>query len=161
MNDFIFAETNSSIQSYSTIHLTSGLTEQVIALSTTVADALEKMSVLKIYSAYNDVTGKYITLSPELSFCPVLIGRNESLVFLFRFVEILDEIIDYEDIQSRLPELSFKQISGAMAFLRKLAQFNIKDIDIDAFIDENDTVDRDLHSALSAPREANFVLNIP
>ena len=98
-----------------------------VAFSTTIADWGKKTVILKQYSACNDAIGNYIALRPNLSFCPALIGSGDRIVFLFQFVEILDGLIDYENIQSRLPGFSFKQIGGAIVFLRKLAQFNIND----------------------------------
>ncbi len=155
--------TDSASPYFVALRSSSELTQKAAAFSTTIANRWEKMAVLKQYSICNDVTGNHIALRPDLSFCPALIGQNERIVFLFQFIEILDELIDYENIQKLLPGFSFKQIGGAITFLRKLSQFNFNDIDIDAFIDSEDIADEELVSGLCSAlpcREANIVLNI-
>jgi hypothetical protein len=158
-----FIPTNSG-SIYLALRSSSNLTEQAVAFTTTIADWGEKMAVLKQYSACNDAIGNYISLRQDLAFCPALIGPDDRIVFLFQFVEMLDGLIDYENVQRLLPGFSFKQIGGAIAFLRKLAQFNLNGIDIDTFIDSEDTADVELINNLRSTlpiRETSLVLNIP
>jgi hypothetical protein len=90
---------------------------------------------LLLYRA-SKATGEYVKLLPRCNFCPVLIDENANLVGLYQFVEVLDGIVDYDKIKEELPSLSYAQINGSMMFLRKVAQFNINDIDIDELEDE-------------------------
>lgn len=140
----------------------SGLTTVVARHLATTADITSKLSVLGQYSRDNDATGGYIQFLPENSFCPTLAGREGKQVFLFRFVEVLDELIDYDKIREQLP-LSYRQIGRAISFLRKLSQFNCA-VDIDDLMDlaeaEDETFITTLRSALSS-QGANIVLNIP
>lgn len=133
-------------------------------LSVVATDWGQKMTILGQYSQYNEAVGAPIELLPEYSFCPVLTGQDRKPVFLFQFIEVLDGLIDYQEVKKQLPGLSFRQIGGAIAFLRKLTQFNFKGIDIDAFIDSEESIDQELQdnlrSALSV-REASIVLSIP
>ncbi len=80
-------------------------------------------------------TGDYVKLLPSCHFCPMLAGDDTGIVWLYQFVEALDGLIDYDRIREELP-LSYAQINGAFMFLRKVAQFNVKDIDIDKLEDE-------------------------
>ena len=65
------------------------------------------------------------------SFLPVLWGRGGKPIFLYQFIEEWEEATDYEELAKNLPELSSGQIASAFAFLRGLAQFNIRGIDLD------------------------------
>lgn len=81
-------------------------------------------------------TGNYVKLLPKYHFCPALISDDQSVLGLYQFVEVLDEITDYDKIKTELPSLSYAQINGALMFLRKIAQFNIDDADMDDLEDE-------------------------
>ncbi len=111
------------------------------------------MAVLWQYSRYNDAVGRPIQLLPQYSFCPALMQINERPLFLFQFVDVLDEVIDYEAVRERLPGLSFGQIGGAIAFIRKLSQFNLKGINIDDILESqeatNETLIDNLRAALT------------
>ena len=108
-------------------------------------------------------TGSYVQLSPDFYFCPVLKDNAGRVVPLYEFVEILDELIDYEDIKKELPTFSYTQINGAISFLRKISQFNTADIDIDTIIDEDLAQDQSFLDELRqgfADQESNYVLNL-
>jgi len=120
-------------------------------------------NVLDLLVRASEITGSYVELSPEFYFCPVLKDNTGRVVPLYEFVEILDELIDYEDIKEELPTFSFTQINGAISFLRKIAQFNTADIDIDAVIDEDLVQDPNFLNELRrgiADQESNHVLNL-
>jgi len=95
-----------------------------------------RTSVLSSFEAWNKATGGYIHLNPDLGFLPVLVGNDGQSVSLYEFVEALDGLIDYDELQGEFPNLSFAQINSAISFLRKMAQFNIRGIDLDALEDE-------------------------
>lgn len=81
-------------------------------------------------------SGGVVTIDPHYSSLPVVIGRDNSPVLLFRVVEQIDAHVDYSRIQDSFPNLSYGQIAGAIAFLRCVAQFNIRSVDIDKLEDE-------------------------
>lgn len=116
---------------------------------------------LLLYRA-SKATGDYVKLLPSCHFCPALMGDDGNIVGLYQFVEVLDGIVDYDRIREELPSLSYAQISGSLMFLRKVAQFNIKDIDIDELEDEqleNDAAFVDTLKQAIADREKTRVLN--
>lgn len=120
-------------------------------------------NVLDLLVKASEITGSYVELSPEFYFCPVLKDNVGRVVPLYEFVEILDELIDYEDIKKELPTFSFAQINGAISFLRKVAQFNTADIDIDTVMDEDLVQDHSFLDELRqglADQESNYVLNL-
>jgi hypothetical protein len=79
---------------------------------------------------------------PDFHHLPVLIGTDGQSVPLFYVLEVLDESLNYENVLEQLPTLSYVQIVGALAFLRKVVQANSSGIDFDAVEDyqlSNDT----------------------
>jgi hypothetical protein len=157
-------ESTSSASELVVIETHSGLTKGVVEHIATTYSWTRRMSVLQQYSQYNDMIGGHIQLLPAYSFCPVMIGQDDHPVFLFEFVDVLDELIDYANIKNRFTGLSFQQIGAAIAFLRKLAQFNLKGIDIDTSVDLEDATDEELINGLRSAlttQEANVVLNRP
>ncbi len=105
-------------------------------------DAINKVhklgDVLSTLVKVSEDTGSYVQMPVELKFLPVLIGRDKRPIPLYHFVEVLDEVVDYERIREEFPTLSYAHINGAISFLRRLSQFNIAEIDIDQFEDESD-----------------------
>lgn len=89
-------------------------------------------------------SGDYVKILPEMNCIPILIGNDERPVFLYHLVEALDEFIDYDRIEEEYPTLSYAQIVGAVSFLRKLAQTNTAEIDVDDLEDEFDSKDEAL-----------------
>lgn len=94
--------------------------------------------------------------------CINLIGADNRTLPLYHFVEVLDELVDYDSVIGELPYLSHAQVSGAISFLRKLAQVNPNNLDPDAFEDEGITGDPvfmdELRKAL-ADKETSRVLS--
>jgi hypothetical protein len=111
---------------------------------------------------FGEDTGNYVQLLPQYKFLPVLVDVNEQPIPLYHFVEVLDEVVDYSKLQQEFPTLSFAQIDGAIAFLRKIAQFNSAEIDLDEFEDRDDTQDQELLNELGralADQETSRVLH--
>ena len=106
-------------------------------------------TVLLLYKA-SKKSGGYVRMKPEYSYCPFLSGSNNEPVFLYQVVEVIDEVIDYDEIKEELPTLSIGQISGAIAFLRKVAQFNSDDVDLDELEDLELAQDTDFIEELRA-----------
>jgi len=95
-----------------------------------------RAALFQSMKACSHITGGYVQLLPEMNYLPALIVNNSKPIFLYEFIELLDEIVDYDQIKAEYPTLSYAQIGGAISFLRKIAQINAKDIDIDEFEDE-------------------------
>ncbi len=93
-------------------------------------------STLAIYIHAGQATGNSVVLDAQHGCLPVLIGADQRAIPLYDFVEALDGIVNYSELQKEFPNLSFTQIAGAIAFLRKLAQFNTRGVDIDHLQDE-------------------------
>jgi len=93
-------------------------------------------ATLAVYVQVGHATGSAVVLDAQHSYLPVLIGSDQRPIPLYDFVEALDSIVDYSALQSEFPNLSFTQIAGAIAFLRKLAHFNTRGLDIDQLEDE-------------------------
>lgn len=114
--------------------------ENVTRVTTNIFDQTlhiqKALSVVESLLRASVATGSHVQLVPEISFCPVLIGDDKSPVYLYEFVEALEDVVDYDEIKKELPSLSVGQIGGAIAFLRKISQFNVKGIDIDELEDE-------------------------
>lgn len=86
--------------------------------------------LVQYLSRCSDATGGYVTFSPQHYYLPMVIGQNQELP-LYSFIETLDEVVDYDAMKEHLPFLSYAQMSGALSFLRRVAQFNVGNIDID------------------------------
>jgi hypothetical protein len=109
---------------------------------------LNRIAYLKTLLESSDSTGGYVQIQQELGCLPALIGNDERPVFLYEFVEALDGAVDYDVLKEEFPTLSYAQINGAINFLRKVAQFNMRGVDIDALEDEEDANDEELMNAL-------------
>ncbi len=118
--------------------------------------------IVRVFSYCSDATGDYVQMRPEYQYIPILIGADNRTTPLYHFVEVLDELVDYDLVVSELPHLSYAQVSGALSFLRRLAQVNPRNIDPDLFDDEEIAEDPvfmdELRKAL-ADKETSRVLN--
>lgn len=91
---------------------------------------------VRIFTETSKATGGFVVIDPHYSCLPVLEGKDGSLVFLYRFVETIEGKLDYDELKAEYPMLSYGQITGGIAFLRKLAQFNTAGKDIDELEDQ-------------------------
>lgn len=119
--------------------------------------SLAQNTLLRLHRA-SEATGGYIRFPSECCYCPVLFGHDDRLVPLFEFVEALDTVVDYDRIKDELPSLSYAQIHGSLMFLRKVAQFNIIDKDIDEELADESVFLDELRRAF-ADQENTRVLN--
>lgn len=106
-------------------------------------------------------TGNAVIISPQYNCLPVLLGSDGEVIPLYELVEEWDAITDYDEIQERFPTLSYMQVAGAVAFIRKITQFNADQMDIDAVlshkIESDPDFQQELRSAI-ADREITRVL---
>lgn len=100
---------------------------------------LSSITLIKTLAELSVSTEGYVQLLPEMSYMPVLIGNDEQPVYLYQLVEILESYLDYDALLAEFPTLNFSQISGAISFLRKVAQINSRQIDVDELEDQLDT----------------------
>lgn len=138
------------------------LTSDLKRILHSVDAAQQAAHVLLAFSQFSEATGGHVQLRPEYQYVPVLIGDDGEAVPLYHFVEILDGLVGYNQVMQALPTLSYAQIDGALSFLRKVAQYNPRDIDFDALEDEemrsNPAFLNELRRAL-ADKETSRVLN--
>lgn len=130
--------------------------------SDAAVQSLNKIAISKVLLECSTATGGYVQIMPELGCLPTLIGSDSRPVFLYEFVEVLDGLLDYDGIKEDFPTLTYAQINGAMAFLRRVAQFNVRGVDIDLLEDESDANDSELINALRTAlndRETSRVLH--
>ena len=138
------------------------LTDDLDRILRSVLTAQQTVHTLLAFSNFSEATGGYVQLRPEYQYVPVLIGDDGEAVPLYHFVEVLDGLVEYDQVRQQLPTLSYVQIDGAISFLRKVAQYNPREIDFDALEDEeirsNPAFLDELRHAL-ADKETSRVLN--
>ena len=105
--------------------------------------------------------GGDVVIDPQTGCLPYILGSDNQPVFLYKFVEILDEYIGYDQIKTELPTLSYGQISGALSFLRKLVQFNIRHINIDDLEDAELESSYDFQSLIENSLSEEGVIRVP
>jgi len=116
------------------------ITQSADLLSKFLADDMRTQifaGMSRILIGLSKATGGYVRLEPGFGFCPVLIGSDENPVPLYEIVEVIDEMIDYDNIKNEFPTLSYAQIDAAISFIRKVAQFNIRGINLDDLDDQD------------------------
>lgn len=92
--------------------------------------------VVRVFSQYSDATGSFVKMLRDYHYVPVIMGVDNKPVPVYQFIEVLDGVLDYDSVVEELPNLNFSLISGTISFLRKLAQYNPANIDIDRLEDE-------------------------
>lgn len=119
-------------------------------------------SILAYFNACSAAASNYVQFPSDYAGLPVLIGQDNKPVYLYELVEAVDEAVDYDEVKRMLPTLSFAQISGAIAFLRRVAQFNLRGVDIDGlelrFFRDSVEIANELQAAVS-DKEPSRVLN--
>jgi len=123
---------------------TSDITKDNTNINTNYLKFTVRETTVEINNAYeltgelkriSEETGSYVKILKEYSLCPVLIGNDNNPVFLYRIIELIDEIIDYDKLKEEFTNLSYAHFNGAISFLKKLSQLNNKFIDIDELED--------------------------
>lgn len=153
-SDFIFTRSTTSVSA--------DMYRMLTLIGEASINTLNKIATFKTLMDNSTLTGGYVQFHQELGCLPALIGNDSRPVFLYEFVEVLDELVDYDRIKEEFPTLSFAQINGAIAFLRKVSQLNARGVDIDALEDEAAAQDPQFIEALEAAfndRETVRVLN--
>ena len=118
-------------------------------------------NVISFYTHVSEDCGGDVVVDPQTGCLPYILGSDNQPVFLYKFVEILDEYIGYDQIKTELPTLSYGQISGALSFLRKLVQFNIRNINIDDLEDAELESSHDFQSLIENSLSEEGVIRVP
>jgi len=111
--------------------------EDIRLVRQTGLDAYTKATEMNVLIKASEATGNYVQIQAQFGCCPVLVGNDQQPIFLYHLVEAIDEFVDYERLHEEFPTLSAAQINGALSFLRKLAQYNSRGVDIDALEEES------------------------
>lgn len=85
-----------------------------------------------VFANASERSGGVVALDPQFGCLPLIMGRDGQPVLMYKFVEVIHELVSLSEIQQEFPSLSYRQIEGGIAFLRALTQFNIRGLDIDA-----------------------------
>jgi len=85
-----------------------------------------------VFAQAGERSGGVVSLDPQFGCLPMIVGQDGEPVLMYKFVEVLHELVSLAEIEQELPTLSYKQIEGGITFLRALTQFNIRGLDIDA-----------------------------
>ncbi len=93
---------------------------------------LPAINVTEFFAQTSKASGGMIVLDPHVACMPYLRGSDGQPVFLFQLIEVIDEYLDCDKLKQEFPTLSYGQMAGAIAFLRKLSQFNTRNIDIES-----------------------------
>src|SRR5574341_1536712 len=104
----------------------------------------KQLEIMQVLMSYSESTGGHVQFPRRFHYLPVLIGADNRPILLFRFMQVVDEQIDYSKIKEEFANLSYAQIDGAISFLRKLAQINAFGIDVDDVEDEVESEDPEL-----------------
>lgn len=112
--------------------------QDLILMAETSERTFGKVALYKALAEFSISTGGYVKFLPEIGYLPALIGNDSHPVFLYQLIELFDEFLDYDKILEEYPALSYSQIGGAIAFLRKVAQLNSRDINVDELEEEHD-----------------------
>lgn len=111
-------------------------------------DALGLTAQVRLFDTASEKSGGAVIINPLYGCLPILLGSDGEPVPVYELVEEWDALTDYDDLQERFPTLSYMQIAGAVAFIRKLAQFNAKRQDIDDLISRQIEGDTDFQDAI-------------
>jgi hypothetical protein len=87
-------------------------------------------------------------MESETKFLPYLRGSDGEPVYLYNLVEVIEEVVDFDEVLAELPTLTFSQVAAAVSFLRKVAQINSTGADIDSVEDQADASNPELIEAL-------------
>ncbi len=119
----------------------SALSSDYAALSKALADASHHAYCLTFFSNASRKAGSFVDFPQKYGFIPTLRGIDNEPVLLYRIVEEIETIVDPDDLLKRFSTLSYAQIVGALIFLRKMAQFNSRNIDVDEIEDSFNEAD--------------------
>jgi len=101
-----------------------------------MAMSVRANSIGMMYQTASGKNGSYVVVDRKFSYLPLLWGKDGRPVAVYEVVEEIEAILDFGELRSRFPTLSYTQVTATIGFLRTLAQFNSKNKEIDALQDE-------------------------
>lgn len=107
------------------------LSRMTVFDSAVTQEPSELMATAKLMARVSEKSGGAVMIDPKYGCLPMLIGSDGDAILLRDFIEEIDGVLDYDELQEKLPTLTFVQIASGIEFLRQLSQFNLRGIDID------------------------------
>jgi len=101
-----------------------------------MAMSFRASNISVMYRVASEKNGNFVTIDRRFGFLPLVWGKDKRPVAVYEIVEEIEAILDFGKLKSRFPTLSYTQVTATVGFLRSLAQFNSKNVDIDALQDE-------------------------
>lgn len=105
--------------------------ETVTANAEHVRIAIMNTGTAMYFTNVRQHVGGSVTLSSTWKMLPVLTLAHQEPICLFKLIDALDAVVDYDDVIAQLPGISYSQIYDGLRFLRKLVQFNLAGLDIE------------------------------
>lgn len=100
-------------------------------LITQYINQVPTVMVLDYFVKANNIARSSIDFNSSYLCLPLVTGSDGVPVFLYQIIESIDENLDYDNMLLDNPTLSKRQIIGSVMFLRQLAHFNTKGLDMD------------------------------
>jgi hypothetical protein len=122
--------------------------DELAFVSSASTEILRKTTILRELLSLSEATGGYVLMESETKFLPYLRGSDGEPVYLYNLVEVIEEVVDFDEVLAELPTLTFSQVAAAVSFLRKVAQINSTGADIDSVEDQADASNPELIEAL-------------
>lgn len=113
-----------------------------------IATSFFASCVAPMYRSACHCSGGYVKMQRRYKSLALLERKDKSPVFIYQLVQVLDELVDYDEIIAEYPGLSYSQVSGAMGFLRRIAQFNTAGVDVDQVEESHFAEDEELIASL-------------
>ena len=113
-------------------------------LSSKMQSAQQLISTLNFFESISSKTGGVICLNEKFGFFPVILLEDGTPIPLYYFIEVIDELLDYQEIIDEFPNMRYSQVVNTFEFLRKISSINIYNADIDKLEDEIDSTDTSL-----------------
>ena len=106
-------------------------TQSVGAMKNHFSEMASVASSAEVFIKASERSGGAVIINPRFGCLPMIIGKDNKPVLMYKFVEVLHELVSLAEIKEELPTLSYQQIEGGITFLRDLAQFNVRGLNID------------------------------
>lgn len=131
---------------------------QVVLLN--MAQAVVADGISPMYRMASQKNGGFVVVDRKFSYLPFLEGKDGKVVFVYEIVEEIEAVLDFRELHSFFPELTYPQIVGAVGFLRSLSQFNRKGMDLDALYDQTVESDPRFQKAVAEAMEDKEVVRV-
>lgn len=131
----VYFEDTGSTEFVSTGQIASPRFIDLASLNTQLSQTLLVTHTMEYMAKASAEAGNVVKIDLQNGGIPFLVGNDNRPIQLYRIIEEIDEITDFDTLKVEFPTLSYTQLIGALAFLRKLSQINIQGIGIDTVED--------------------------